>query len=495
MLVDTRLKELRFLLKHSSIYGIGTILSQAVSFLLLPLYTRYLTPTDYGILDLLDTTSALIGIVVGLGISTAVSRFYYEKTSEQERSTLVSTAFILMATGSTALLFLASLFSEDLAALILDGPEQGIYFQVAFLGLALGIVADVSRAYLLVLYKSTLIVTLSITQLIMSVALNVWFIAYLDFGILGVLYTNVAVRILLGFPVTGAILYRTGLRFSMSDAKDIFRYSVPLLPATVGTAVMNYSDRYFVKHYVSLADTGVYSLAKKLGTVLHMLITSPFITTFVPRRFQLAEAEVDAPGIFASVFDSFFILLLSCSLALAMFAPEILIAMTTPGYYEAGKYVAPFLVTMLIFGLKYHVDFGILYRKKTIYYSYINTATVVVQTTGAFFLIRSFGVWGAIAAQMLSVTFNFMLLHMLSRRLYPIPFDFARAVKAFGVAVAFYGASRYVVADHLAVTLLTKAGLLGGYCSMLWLTGLVSVSELSQLAGLTRTAPSALSES
>jgi O-antigen/teichoic acid export membrane protein len=490
---DLRLKELGFLLKHSSIYGIGTILSQAVSFLLLPLYTRYLTPADYGVLELLDTTNGLIGIVVGLGVSSAVSRFYYEKQSDRERATLVSTAFVLVAAGSTVLLWAIALFSEALAALILDGPEQGIYFQVAFVGLFVGIVADVGRSYLQMIYKSTLVVSLSITQLVLSVVLNVWFVAYLNLGILGILYTTVIVRLLVGLPVIGAILYRTGVSFSLSDAKDIFRYSVPLLPATLGTAVMNYSDRYFVKHFVSLGDTGVYVLAKKIGTVLHSLVTGPFISTFVPRRFQLAETTADAPGIFATIFDTFFILLLSCSLVLAMLAPEIMVVMTTPAFYGASQYVAPFLLTMLIFGLKYHVDFGILYRKKTHQYAYVNTITVVVQLTGAFFLIRAFGVWGAVAAQLLSTVVNFVLLYVLSQRLYPIPFDLARAAKAFGVALFFYGVSRYVVFDHLAMALSAKGILIAVYCAALWMTGLVSLAAFARLPGFTRSSPSALS--
>ena len=71
-------KELKFLLKHSSVYGLGTIIAQAVGFLLLPFYTRYLTPTDYGVMSLVNITMDIIGIVAGLGVTTAMSRFYFD---------------------------------------------------------------------------------------------------------------------------------------------------------------------------------------------------------------------------------------------------------------------------------------------------------------------------------------------------------------------------------------------------------------------------------
>src|SRR5262249_10593018 len=102
--MSSKTTELKFLLKHSSIYGIGTVLSRAVAFLLLPLYTRYLTPTDYGVLELIDTTTGLVGIVVGLGVSTSVSRFYYQRETEAERNRLMSTVYILVTFGTTALL-------------------------------------------------------------------------------------------------------------------------------------------------------------------------------------------------------------------------------------------------------------------------------------------------------------------------------------------------------------------------------------------------------
>lgn len=97
-------KELKFLLTHSSIYGLGTIISQAVAFLMLPLYTRYLTPQDYGILELIDTTNMLIGIIVTLGIARGMSRFYYEEKERSYKYSVISTTYIIFISASLILL-------------------------------------------------------------------------------------------------------------------------------------------------------------------------------------------------------------------------------------------------------------------------------------------------------------------------------------------------------------------------------------------------------
>ena len=80
--------EIRFLLTHSSIYGLGTVVSRLVAFILLPLYTRYLTPTDYGVLETIDISSGIIGIVVTVGIARSLSRFYYEFDDEKKETEL-----------------------------------------------------------------------------------------------------------------------------------------------------------------------------------------------------------------------------------------------------------------------------------------------------------------------------------------------------------------------------------------------------------------------
>ncbi|MFX0142190.1 MAG: lipopolysaccharide biosynthesis protein, partial [Candidatus Hodarchaeota archaeon] len=72
------LSELKKLLRHSSVYSIGNLLSKAIGFFLIPLYTRYLTPADYGVLELLELTSSIISLFLGLRIGTAVIRFFYD---------------------------------------------------------------------------------------------------------------------------------------------------------------------------------------------------------------------------------------------------------------------------------------------------------------------------------------------------------------------------------------------------------------------------------
>ena len=96
------ISEIKKFLKHSFIYGIGALLSKIVGFLMIPLYTRYLTTSDYGVLELLDLTSTIVSIFISMRIGSAVIRFYYDSADELEQKKVVSTAY--MATFASALL-------------------------------------------------------------------------------------------------------------------------------------------------------------------------------------------------------------------------------------------------------------------------------------------------------------------------------------------------------------------------------------------------------
>ena len=108
----------------------GTVVSRLISFILLPLYTRYLTPKDYGLLEVIDVTTAMIGIVIAIGITSALSRFYYESDEEKERNTVLSTTYVLYIL--IALLFAPLLFilSIPLSKLLLTSNDYKYFFRI-----------------------------------------------------------------------------------------------------------------------------------------------------------------------------------------------------------------------------------------------------------------------------------------------------------------------------------------------------------------------------
>ena len=112
------LKESKFLAKHTLIYSLGNFMQRIISLLLLPVYTRFLTPYDYGVKELVGLSTDVIGILLATAISGAIYRFYFEYKDVKDRNEVISSAVITIAVfGLIALLFL-SLATKTMAKYI-----------------------------------------------------------------------------------------------------------------------------------------------------------------------------------------------------------------------------------------------------------------------------------------------------------------------------------------------------------------------------------------
>ena len=325
-------KEIKFLLTHSSIYGLGTIVSQLVAFLMLPIYTRYLTPKDYGVLELINITTGIVGIVVTIGIARALSRFYYEFDDIKDQNRVVSTTYITYASiALCCVLFLLSL-TDYFANIILDSEVYSYYFKITFINLVLGGLIDIGLMYLRIIKKPFIFISITISRLIMLISLNIVFIVFLKKGVLGIFYSTLITRIIYSVLITISILWKTRLKYSFILSIDMLKFSLPLIPATLFNALINQSDKYFIRYFFTIADTGIYSLARKLGNTIHLLLTMPFITAYMPRRFEIMN-KPDAKLIYAKVFKYSIALSVFVGLAISILVPEILVLMTTPEFY------------------------------------------------------------------------------------------------------------------------------------------------------------------
>src|SRR3990170_2706874 len=125
--------ELKNLGKHTIIYGAGILLGRIVSFIMLPIYTRYLTPADYGVLELLTITTDVISIIVGIGLAATVMRFYAKYDSQEEKNKVVSTALILISVPSLAMNLACVLLSDKFSVLVFGSADYTFYFQLSFI--------------------------------------------------------------------------------------------------------------------------------------------------------------------------------------------------------------------------------------------------------------------------------------------------------------------------------------------------------------------------
>lgn len=452
-------KEIKFLLTHSSIYGLGTIISRVVAFVLLPLYTRYLTPADYGIIEVIDVTTAMIGLVVTVGISRALSRFYYISNDQNQRNIVVSTTFLTYSI--IALFFLPFLIygANPLAKLLFNSDQYGLFLRISFITLLLGGLVDTSMMYLRLIKQPVIFISLTTIRLILLIFFNVLFIVYYKMGVIGILYSSLIVRALYAVVLTSAILWKINIAFSVSKSLDLLKYGLPMIPSALANTAVKQSDKYFVLYILTISDMGIYSLALKLGNAIHSLMTIPFNMAYIPRRFEIMKQK-DAKETYKKIFTYYMFFITYSGLVLSILIPEILQVMVPSEFRSAGTIIPLVVFSMIIFGSHYHFDFGILYSKKTKYLAYINMVSAILNLGLNYSLIRNYGLFGAVWSATIILGFQALLLYYFSNKFYPIEYEFQRIIKYMAVAGGIYGVSYYLNIEMVSLNLGIKLLLL-----------------------------------
>lgn len=434
----------RDLLKHSSIYGLGHILSRLASVVLLPVYTRYLTPADYGCIALLDLTAAVLTIFVGSGMASAVTRYHFEWDEPAKRGRVWWTGLTFVAVMATVLVVPAWFARGVLAELTLgpDIAEGPFYFTLALPTIWFGTVTQVAAAYLRVQKWSGLVVGLSLVRLLLNIAINVYFLVVLGLGVAGLLWGNLIASVVTMAAMWGVFAMSEGrYRFDWPLARALWRYGAPLIVTSLLALIMHDADRYLLRLFLDLHDVGVYSLAYNIGHSVEAMCVMPFASIWGVVVFEIA-ARPDAKQVYAQVFEYFVFGLGLVMFGVCLFAKPLLAVLADEQYAGAADLVPVVCLAYLFFGLHDHFRVPALIAKRTVSLLPAFVVAAAANLGLNFALIPVMGASGAAWASVVTFAiFSFVGLwryRLIDRYPYPL----ARCGVRLAGMVACYAAYR-----------------------------------------------------
>ncbi|MBD3257950.1 oligosaccharide flippase family protein [candidate division GN15 bacterium] len=429
-------KETGLLLKHSSIYGMAPAVSRLLGFLMIPLYLEYLSPADYGVMDLLYTTTSLIEMVVGVGVAYGVARFYFDSDIQSERNKVISSAFLGLGGLLVPVVAILIIASSFFASVILDSKDYDDYFVLAFLTMGLGMLNQINLAYLRAEKRSLTVVISTVSQVVINLSLNVYLIVVQDMGVAGIFWGNlIAVAFTMSW-LTPLVLRRVGLGFSVDVVKGLIKFGLPLIPSNIANYIVVASDRYFVKEFVSVSETGIYSLGYKFGSLINNFVTSPFNQIYAPRRLELFKKE-DSHELFGKVFTYFVCAITFVGLGISMLSRDV-IFLLNDRYHEAYQVVPLLTLGHIALSFFYHFNIGIIISKQTKYFAYINMTNAAVNLALNFILIREYGMWGAAISTTICFALRAAMGYWFSRKFVPVVVEWRRVIIVMVTAFVYY---------------------------------------------------------
>ena len=448
------------LASHSVIYGLGGYLDKFIGFLLIPLYTRFLVPADYGILALLSIVSSLGFIFLNLGQSSALFRSYFDHDAEEGRQTVISTALLLTLSYCLPFLLCCALYARGISILLLGDPRYVSLVMLVGVTIVARVLLRIPFALLRAQEKSLRYSILSVTKGFLQIGLSLIFVIALQQGVFGVLLGNFGSEAVFCLVLVAGTLWQIRKwRFSRKTAWDLLSFGLPLVPAGMAGFMLNLSDRYFLKLYGTLHDVGLYSLGYRMGEIIWEVVWAMQLA--YPQFVLANEKSSQASHLYARVFTYYFAGLGFVVLALSVYAHEIVRVMAAPQYQEAYRVVPLIALGQLFRGFVFIGPVGLTLKRKTTYHALIAAIAAAVNLGMNYLLIPRYGMMGAAVATAVGFGVQSLLITGVSQRFYPVPIETARLLKvAFAAAVVYLASTRLSVDGTLLLNGSAKAILL-----------------------------------
>ncbi|MDT8453026.1 MAG: oligosaccharide flippase family protein [Gammaproteobacteria bacterium] len=443
------------MVKHSSIYAAGNISRQLVGFLMLPIYTRYLSPSDYGVIALIIFIITLIELAFGARMAKAVPKFYYEDDDPIRRYTIISTALIITTCASGLATLGLFILSDNVSVLFFNTSDHGLI--IAFLStlLVCTAVENYALVYIRILGKPWLFISISLAKLITQLSLNIYFIVFLKMGILGIAVSTMLSSILFALLLGTYTLKATGLKFSPQLGMKMFIYCWPLWLAGFAGLYIGSVNRYYINVFSSLSDVGLFELATKFSTILVLLIWQPIDQYWQTERFRYYH-EGNNRTIYNNVFNIVSTILILATLGISFFSGPVIKIMASSEFHAAIEAVPYLTIGALFSCLVIFMEFSFLVTSKTGWIVRNQYLTAFVVTVLYLLLIPTFGYIGAAIAAMLAQIFQFFLVYARGRKFFDMEISLKPLMLSLAVAIAIYTGTVQITTTSLIGELVLK---------------------------------------
>ena len=477
---------LKLLANDTAIYGLGSVLKKIIGFALLPFYTRALSPAEYGILNTLGTFTFLLTVILGLGMTGAVGRYFFIAENDTEKGKVLFTSIIIM-TISTVLPIIIMLFFADEISILLFKSDK--YAWVVILSLILIPVKSISQMQeVLFRYyrKPWKYLLVSSLRAIVNPTFGILLVVTLGWGVFG---AQLASLLSAGFILIFAFIYYTRKKyvtnFSPFWAKKMLRFGYPLIFTGILMWVNSMSDRFFLLHYSNLDEIGFYSIGSTFSQPI-MLVNMAIAMSSSVLLMSMYSDEKDenkpkTKTFFKNIFDIYISIAIIIAVSISVFSYELVYYITTPEYINSILAI-PFLLFGLVLDQSFQItSSGMTLKEKSQPYIWIALIASSINVLLNFYFIPKFGFVGAAITTVISNIVFLIVGLTWSKRYFNVNWKIHRHISimaiSFGIALFFpFAELRYGLDIAFWIKLLSILFSL----SLPFLFGLVKIETLKK---------------
>ncbi len=477
------LDNLKYFAKHSLVYSISSIAAKAMGVVLLPLYSSYLTISDFGVLGIIDATLLIAVEFLNLGQGQALVMLNNSDEYKDKKKSMFFSIFIFSVFVGTVFIILGEALVPFIYKYFKQADEFYFYLRLSIYIIVLRVVNSLFLNKIRADERSVFYSVISLIKLFLTIILAVYFIAFAKTGVVGVLYSYIIAEGVNTILLLPSMFKLMSIRFEKKFITLSIKFGVPLIFGSLAMMLLNVSDRYILKLYTSYATVGLYDLGYRVAGVINMFIIMPFGLALMPIAYKVYGTEGDK-RFYSKLMTYLTFVLVWAGLALSVFSREIIkLFALNPTYWDAYKVVPVVVLSYVFFGMRWIASLGMFLTRNTRQVAITTTLASLLNIGLNFWLIPIFGMMAAAYSTLIC----FILLNLISKfysdKYFKIEFENMKLIGLIFLGGAIYTISFFINIPTLFITLLLKLLLVILFPVLLYLLKFYEAIELERIKG------------
>lgn len=404
---------------NAFVYVANNIFVKAFQFFLVPIYTAYLSPAEYGANNVITSLVSILGVIMTLSISSAISRLYAENRDDRERiKKLFGSVYLFVVLFGALIVGIIFLLRQPLSAWLLPEIDFFPVVALAIINLWITSVATQYTSMLQAMQEAKESALLNIIFFSLNLALNFLFVAALNFKLAGIFLSGIISNGLLALVSLLRMLRRNLIACTLDRGflKDALKYSIPLIPHSLSGSISQFIARLILGNSFSLASVGLFSLAGQFGHIIDT-VQSSVHSAYLPWFFELrSKNDGDAPKATAALIPVLLDLYSLFFLGFALFSQELIFIMADNSYSAAWIMIPLFVCIYAIKTPYYFYSAFLFYDKAKTRFIFI--ATILANLANIFIaslVIPLWGAYGSLFADLFSTVILLVIIIQMCR--------------------------------------------------------------------------------
>jgi len=412
------------LLSQTAIYGLSSVIGRLLNYLLVPLYTRFFIPEEYGVITEMYAYLAFFLVLLTYGMETTFFRF----SSKYENRNVYSTALISVLSTALLFLFFINFKTETIANTIGYIGSEKLIVWLSFI-IFLDVVSAIPFARLRNQNKAVRFSIIKLINILFNITLNIYFVIIMQYGFEYVFIANLISSTITLFLLTPELVYIDWV-FDARLYRKMIKYSLPLLFAGLAGMTNEAIDRILLKFYISdtnvvMSELGIYGAFYKLSIIMTLFIQT-FRYAAEPFFFSQAKSENNVK-IYAQVLNYFVITTATIFLFVTIFFDVAINFIGQDFRDERGFLVVSILLLANMFlGIYYNLSIWYKLIDKTYYGAILSVFGAVITLVLNVYLIPKISFVGSAWATLICYFLMVLASLLLSKKQFPIPYNIKR---------------------------------------------------------------------